>query len=111
MRVYSNTALHAFSPYSLQGTVQVCAGFIMHGKISSAKGSKSFNILIRVYYHKEIIVKHNAPTLIEIDGGVNDKNAKALVEAGADVLVAGNFVFKSDSPTQTISQLKKITSY
>ena len=76
-------------------------------------GGQSFieNTYSKIKQLKEIIVKHNAPTLIEIDGGVNDKNAKALVEAGADVLVAGNFVFKSDSPTQTISQLKKITSY
>ncbi len=46
--------------------------------------------------------------LIEIDGGVNDKNAKKLINAGADVLVAGSFVFKSTEPEQTIRRLKNI---
>lgn len=45
---------------------------------------------------------------IEIDGGVTVENAKALIDAGADVLVAGNTVFKSTNPIQTISQLKAI---
>lgn len=47
-------------------------------------------------------------TLIEIDGGVTTSNAKALVEAGADALVAGSFVFNSANPTQTIQDLKTI---
>ncbi len=76
-------------------------------------GGQSFieNTYSKIKKLKEIIVKHNAPTLIEIDGGVNDKNAKLLVEAGADVLVAGNFVFKSSNPTQTIADLKELTSF
>jgi ribulose-phosphate 3-epimerase len=44
---------------------------------------------------------------IEIDGGVSDQNASSLIEAGADVLVAGSFVFKSDQPAQTIRELKQ----
>jgi ribulose-phosphate 3-epimerase len=59
---------------------------------------------------KEIITRNNASTIIEIDGGVTSKNAVQLVEAGADVLVAGNFVFKAENPTETISELKKMTS-
>ena len=47
-------------------------------------------------------------TLIEIDGGVTSANARKLIDAGADVLVAGNFVFKSDNPTKTIADLKAI---
>jgi len=57
---------------------------------------------------REIIVRNNAQTLIEIDGGVTDKNAKQLVEAGADVLVAGSYVFKSNNPIQTIEGLKTL---
>ncbi|MNK01355.1 Ribulose-phosphate 3-epimerase [compost metagenome] len=60
---------------------------------------------------KEIITRNNASTLIEIDGGVSDKNAKQLVEAGADVLVAGNYVFRAENPVQTIASLKKLTSF
>lgn len=59
---------------------------------------------------KEIISRNKAETLIEVDGGVTDKNARQLVEAGADVLVAGNFVFKSANPTETIAELKKTAS-
>lgn len=60
---------------------------------------------------KEIITKNGASTLIEIDGGVTSKNAVQLVEAGADVLVAGNFVFKAENPTQTIASLKAQTQF
>jgi ribulose-phosphate 3-epimerase len=45
---------------------------------------------------------------IEIDGGVTLENAASIVQAGADVLVAGNTVFKSDDPVQMISRLKQI---
>jgi len=43
---------------------------------------------------------------IEIDGGVTNKNATELIEAGADILVAGSYVFKSENPTETIANLK-----
>ena len=56
---------------------------------------------------KALITKNGAETKIEIDGGVTSANAKKLIEAGADVLVAGSFVFKSDNPSQTIADLKK----
>lgn len=55
---------------------------------------------------KELITKANVDTKIEIDGGVTSANAKDLIECGADVLVAGSFVFKADNPTLTISALK-----
>ncbi|MFL1897040.1 ribulose-phosphate 3-epimerase [Aquimarina sp. 2-A2] len=71
-------------------------------------GGQSFieNTYKKVKQLKEIITKNNAATRIEIDGGVTDKNAKKLIDAGADVLVAGSFVFKSDDPKQTIRNLK-----
>ncbi len=56
----------------------------------------------------EIIKKSSASTQIEIDGGVTNQNAKQLIECGADVLVAGSFVFSSENPKETISDLKKI---
>ena len=76
-------------------------------------GGQSFieNTYTKIEKLKEIITRNNATTLIEIDGGVTDKNALQLVTAGADVLVAGNFVFKAANPTQTIADLKKLTSY
>jgi ribulose-phosphate 3-epimerase len=57
---------------------------------------------------KEIILKKNLSTLIEVDGGVNLETGKHLIDAGADVLVAGNFVFSSPNPKDTIHQLKNL---
>lgn len=57
---------------------------------------------------KEMILRKNLSTLIEVDGGVNHETGKRLVEAGADVLVAGSFVFKSDDPLRTIRELKEL---
>ena len=59
---------------------------------------------------KKMITETNSSALIEIDGGVTLENAPAIVEAGADVLVAGNTVFKSKDPLATIASLKRIAS-
>lgn len=73
-------------------------------------GGQSFieNTYQKVRELKSLIQSKNASTKIEIDGGVNSSNAPLLKEAGADVLVAGSFVFKSKNPTQTIADLKSI---
>ncbi len=59
---------------------------------------------------RKLINDNDANTMIEIDGGVTDLNAKNLVDAGADVLVAGSFVFKSADPLTTIADLKTISN-
>ena len=71
-------------------------------------GGQSFieNTYKKIKQLKEMILTHNAATLIEIDGGVNAENAKKLTDAGADVLVAGSFIFSSKDQLQTISDLK-----
>ena len=76
-------------------------------------GGQSFieNTYSKVEQLKELIVRKGASTLIEIDGGVTNKNAKALVNAGADVLVAGSFVFKSSNQIETIKDLKTLANY
>ena len=73
-------------------------------------GGQSFieNTYSKVKQLRQLIMDKGAKTRIEIDGGVNDKNAKDLINAGADVFVAGSFVFKSISPSQTIKDLKLI---
>jgi ribulose-phosphate 3-epimerase len=63
----------------------------------------------RVRKLKSIIERKGVSTLIEIDGGVNQVNAPLLKEAGADILVAGNFVFSSEDPLQTIKNLKNLS--
>ena len=57
---------------------------------------------------KALITESNSSALIEIDGGVNMSNAGKLLECGADVLVAGSFVFNSDHPRKTINDLKQL---
>lgn len=71
-------------------------------------GGQSFieNTYDKVKKLKQLITEKNASTLIEIDGGVTSENAQQLVNCGADVLVAGSFVFSSANPTQTIEALK-----
>jgi len=59
---------------------------------------------------RELIKTTGSKALIEIDGGVNQDNAKLLVEAGADVLVAGNFVFSANDPKGVITALKGVTA-
>ncbi|MEK6476888.1 ribulose-phosphate 3-epimerase [Catalinimonas sp. 4WD22] len=59
---------------------------------------------------KKLLETTQSDVWIEIDGGITDQNASALVEAGASALVAGSFVFKSSDPLLTIANLKKLTS-
>lgn len=75
-------------------------------------GGQSFieNTYNKIQRLKEIISMSNAKTLIEIDGGVTDKNAAQLAKAGADVLVAGSFVFKAEDQPQTIKNLKQLAN-
>lgn len=75
-------------------------------------GGQSFieNTYSKVQRLKELITMNNASTLIEIDGGVTDKNARELAKAGADVLVAGSFVFKSEDQIDTIKKLKEVAN-
>lgn len=75
-------------------------------------GGQSFieNTYQKVQRLKEIIVNNNAPTLIEIDGGVTNKNATQLVKAGANILVAGSFVFKAENQMETIKDLKTLAN-
>ena len=76
-------------------------------------GGQSFieNTYDKVIALKELITQKGASTIIEIDGGVTSKNAKQLADAGADVLVAGSYVFKSEDPTKTITDLKALLAF
>lgn len=64
------------------------------------------SVLEKALILKEMILKRNAETLIEVDGGVNDTNVKALADAGVDIVVAGHYVFGSDHYKNAIDSLK-----
>ncbi len=67
------------------------------------------NTYSKVSRLKDLILRKGASAKIEIDGGVNLGNSKKLVQAGADILVAGSFVFNATDPVQTIAELKAIS--
>lgn len=73
-------------------------------------GGQTFieNTYRKVSALKELIQRNNSKALIEVDGGVNFEVGKKLYEAGADILVAGSFVFGSDNPVDIISKLKSL---
>ena len=72
------------------------------------KDEKKINEIIELVQLKELIEWSGSKAVIEIDGGVNDKNAGKLLSAGANALVAGSFVFKSNNPSETIKNLKAV---
>ncbi len=79
--------------------------------VNPGYGGQSFieNTYDKVRKLKKLILKKNSDALIEIDGGVNANNAGKLIETGADVLVAGSFVFNSADPRQTIAELSAVS--
>ena len=83
--------------------------FVCIMPVNPGFGGQSFieNTYDKVRELKDLINNKGASTKIEIDGGVNAKNAPLLIEAGADVLVAGSFVFSSENPIETIAKLKQ----
>jgi len=74
-------------------------------------GGQSFieNTYNKIKALKDLIKRKGASAKIEIDGGVTSSNAKKLIEFGADILVAGSYIFKNENPTKIIGELKKLT--
>ncbi|MDC1022646.1 ribulose-phosphate 3-epimerase, partial [Schleiferiaceae bacterium] len=66
------------------------------------------NTIKKTSQARDLINQKGSKALIEIDGGVNLDTGKRLIEAGADALVAGSFVFKSENPKATIAALKQL---
>lgn len=104
----AGVALNPHTPVSLLSDVINDIDVVCIMSVNPGFGGQSFieNTYDKVRELKAMITAKNTNTKIEIDGGVNSNNAPKLVEAGADILVAGSFVFKSENPTQTIAGLK-----
>lgn len=107
----AGVALNPHTPVALLADVIQDIDIVILMSVNPGFGGQSFieHTYTKIRELKELITRAGASTLIEIDGGVNAQNASALVQAGADVLVAGNFVFKSTQPIQTIAELRAIT--
>ena len=106
----AGVALNPHTPVSVLEDIIQDVDVLLLMSVNPGFGGQSFieNTYKKVRQAKTLIEQAGASTLIEIDGGVSLKNAKALVEAGAYALVAGSFVFNAANPTQTIADLKHI---
>ncbi|MCH2034844.1 MAG: ribulose-phosphate 3-epimerase [Tenacibaculum sp.] len=106
----AGVALNPHTPISVLEDIIADLDLVCIMSVNPGFGGQSFieNTYKKVSQLKDLITRSGANTLIEIDGGVTNKNAKQLTEAGADVLVAGSYVFKSENPTETIADLKSL---
>lgn len=104
----TGVAINPSSPVMLLGDVIMDIDMVCLMSVNPGFGGQSFipHSIQKIKELKELISSRGAHTKIEVDGGVSPKNAKEIVAAGADVLVAGNAVFSSDNPAKTISLLK-----
>ena len=105
----AGVALNPHSNVSLLEDVIQDIDMVCVMSVNPGFGGQSFieNTYSKIKDLKELIDRKGAKTIIEIDGGVTASNASALIGVGADILVAGNFVFKSVDPVKTIADLSK----
>ena len=110
LKMKAGVAINPHTPISSLESIINEIDLVCVMSVNPGFGGQSFikNTYQKVDDLKSLINKKNSKALIEIDGGVTSENAKKLVEKGADVLVAGSFVFKSDNPTETISALSNL---
>lgn len=101
-------AVNPHTPISALEDVIADADLVCIMSVNPGFGGQTFieNTYRKIEALKNLIVQRNSQALIEVDGGVNLQNAPLLLEKGADVLVAGSFVFSSEDPKRTIIVLK-----
>jgi ribulose-phosphate 3-epimerase len=108
--VKAGLVLNPHTPVSVVKDILHLIDTLLIMSVNPGFGGQKFIIesVERVAQAKALILAVGTNTLIEVDGGVNTENAVALKQAGADVLVAGSAVFKSDNPKEYIAQLRKV---
>jgi len=104
----AGVAVNPHTPVSLLQDILMDIGMVNLMSVNPGFGGQSFipHTYEKVRQLKRMILEREAKVLIEIDGGVNETTAPLLLNAGADVLVAGNYVFSAKNPTQVIAELK-----
>ena len=110
LKMKAGVAINPHTPVSFLKSIIKDLDLVCLMSVNPGFGGQSFieNTFEKVKELKSLINETNSSALIEIDGGVNSNNAKKLIDCGANVLVAGSFVFKSENPTKTISELSSI---
>jgi ribulose-phosphate 3-epimerase len=108
----AGVALNPHTPVSVLEDVIADIDVVCIMSVNPGFGGQKFiqNTYAKVRKLRTMIAAHKSATLIEIDGGVNATNCTDLVEAGADVLVAGSFVFSSNDPLETIKNLRHVAN-
>lgn len=108
--VKAGVALNPHTPISVLEEIISDLDLVLIMSVNPGFGGQSFieSSLDKVKRVKMMIEEKGSSALIEIDGGVNETTGKQLVEAGADALVAGNYVFNSDDPLERVSILNRL---
>lgn len=106
----AGVALNPHTPVNVLEDIIQEVDLVLIMSVNPGFGGQSFieNTYKKIYQLKELILRNKSEALIEVDGGVTNKNARQLMDAGADALVAGSFVFNSSNPMQTIEGMKKL---
>lgn len=104
----AGVVLNPHTPVDLLEEILGDADFILLMSVNPGFGGQVFiqNSLKKIARLKEMIIRQRVNTLIEVDGGVDLNNAGAIINAGADILVAGNSVFNAENPAAAIARLK-----
>ena len=107
--IKAGVALNPHTPIAVLEDIITDVDLLLIMSVNPGFGGQSFieNTYKKVNQAKELITKTGSKALIEVDGGVNTTNTPKLVAAGADVLVAGSFVFNAPDPKKTIEALKR----
>lgn len=110
--VKAAVTLNPHTPVCLLQDIVRDVDMVLLMSVNPGFGGQKFieGCLDKVSELKELILRKNSQAEIEVDGGVNLETGKALVERGTDVLVAGNYVFKSPDPVAAIAALKRVVS-
>jgi ribulose-phosphate 3-epimerase len=106
----AGVALNPHTPISLLSDVIADLDLVLIMSVNPGFGGQKFidHAVEKVKQTRSLIAASNSLALIEVDGGVNLETGKRLVDAGANALVAGSFVFNAENPTQTIQDLKNL---
>lgn len=105
----AGVVLNPHTPISVLEDIIVECDLVLLMSVNPGFGGQSFieNTYNKIKQLKELIIRKNPSCLIEVDGGVSINNYKKLIQAGADALVAGNAVFASENPIDTIAKFKE----
>jgi ribulose-phosphate 3-epimerase len=108
--MHAGVAINPHTPVNLLENILPDIDLVCLMSVNPGFGGQHFipETLTKIRQLKNMILERGLKTKIEIDGGVTLENAASILEAGADVLVAGNTVFRSNDPIQTIAALKSI---